>query len=171
MNSSGMPCIEPSFLTRLSLYAGEGAAKFLYWKNGKTQSVGWGVGGSAGVGAYGGGTASGSWLDTVDINGNAAQVTTAQVGPAAPAFGAAGVFGLQVQASRDPVPQTPQFSLGRRLDPTISVGGGSELGVNVDLAKSGTTTITVGAGEGIKGISTSLLPVYGIAGSIPYCRW
>ncbi len=169
--SKPVPCIDPSLLTSGALYIGEGIAKILHWGGEhKTQSVGWDAGGSVAAGTkYGvGGTASASWLDTVDINGNAAQVTTYKVGAAGPAFGAGGVGGLQGQASNNPVPKTPQYSAGRVNDPTISVGGGAVVGGNVDFG-GGTTTVTVGAAAGAKGMSTQLLPVYVITGSTPYC--
>jgi hypothetical protein len=169
LNSAG--CIQPAPLTRLSIWAAMWAARVLSaGGNGTTRSVFYGSGGSVGGGVLAGGTASASWGDTVDIYGNAAQVTTYQIGPAAPAGGAGGVAGIQLGKAKSTVPTTPKSSGGWVFDSTVSVGGGAGWGANIDLSKSGATTLTVGAGAGGKAVATSLLPVFVIIASVPYCR-
>ena len=166
----GTGCIAPSFLTRLAILAGTYAARLLNrGGSGQTKSVSWGFGGSVGGGVGLGPSASVSWYDTVDIYGNAAQVSTYQISPLNPAVGIGGVAGVQLQKSNGSVPTTPQSSNGWGTDPTYSIGGGAGWGANIDVAKSGTTTLTVGVAAGGKGVATSLLPIFAIIASMPYC--
>jgi RHS repeat-associated protein len=166
--SSG--CIQPSFFTSLSIFAAKWTARTLYALNGQTLSVSYGVGASAGVGGVIGATGSASSVDTVDISGNAAQVTTYEVGPALPGGGAGGVAGIQVGDANSTVPTTPQASGGWVFDSTISLGGGTGWGGSIARSRStGATTITGGYGLGGWALSTSLLPVYVATTSKPYC--
>ncbi len=167
----GNGCMDPSIFTRLSILAATAVAKALNARNGETKSVSYGVGGSFGVGGLIGATGSASSVTTVDIYGNATQVTAYEIGPAFPGAGAGAVAGIQVGKANRTVPTTPQSSGGWVFESTISAGavlGG--WGGSVDMARSGTTTYTVGYGAGGWGLATSVLPVYVIVGSIPYCR-
>jgi RHS repeat-associated protein len=170
----GNGCIEPSIFTSLFIWGGKWIARALsHGGNRQTQSVSWGGGASGGFGVWGvGPSGSISAVDTVDIYGHAAQVSTGQIGGGAQ-VGASVIAGILLGKSNAPVPTTPQSSAGAVTDPTITLSGVYGAGLNLDLAKSGATTLTAGYGLGAR-TRIELPSVLG-AGyvwrySIPYCN-
>jgi RHS repeat-associated protein len=172
----GTGCIQPSLFTSLAIWGGKWAARILRsGGSGQTQSVSWGAGPAApgvlGVGGVGP-SASISAVDTVDIYGNAAQVSTLEVGFGAQ-VGASVIAGIQLGKSDAAVPTTPQSSSGGVTDPTVTLSGVYGAGLNLDLAKSGAATLTAGYGLGARGridLPSVLALAYVWSSSTPYCR-